>query len=376
MDIFFNSHGRLGIIDIEGRNERYLDFDIPGQVNWGFGPQFADGQRMILVSYEAGKAWTGDVVTHLWVYDKKSHRIIREIANSDKPAPFMACSSILPSGERIVTNPIIDGIQRLWTMNLDGSDPVEVTGREDGFTYCVSPDASGDRLTFHATMIPGKPGYRIFTTDTGGQHRVEVAGHADHLYFGPTWSPDGEWLAYLDCHHQSDPGHDWADLCVGRPGGTEHRVITTGQLHWFGTSFGAPESRGSGSNMPTWSPDGSTVTLTRSKKGSRTAWPYQADRPDEDHVNRDYEPEIATGGTQVCLLDPFSGEITELTPLQDRVWDFRVAWSPDGAALAFCRSPVGQPAGLWTMEADGRNPRPLTTGFEGRGADHPVWSIQ
>lgn len=298
---------------------------------------------------------------------------MEELATRDRPAPFMGCSAILPGEERIVTNPIIDGEQRVMTMNVDGSDPVEVTHAGEGFTYGVSLSPDARRLAFHATNIPDQPGYRIFVTDLDGGHRVMVAGHPDHLYFGPVWSPDGEWLLYQDCHHRTDPGHDWADLCIGRPDGSEHRVITQGQRQWFGTSYGSPETRGGGSNMSQWSPDGTTVTYTRAVPGSQTAWQFQADRPDTDHFNRDYHPDDARGGTSICLLNPMTGHITPLTPDQSRVWDFRTAWSPDGTQMAFCRAVVGGPSELWVMEADGSHQRLLTRGQDEMGADHPRW---
>ncbi len=138
MTLLFNSHGRLGLIDKDGLNERYLSFDLPNQVSWSYGPQFADRRRMILACYEEG-----NVQTHLWLYDRVKDQIIEEIATQNKPTPFMVCSGIIPGEERILANPIIDGKQRVWTMNLDGSDPREVTRAGDGFTYCalLSPNA-------------------------------------------------------------------------------------------------------------------------------------------------------------------------------------------------------------------------------------------
>jgi len=255
-------------------------------------------------------------------------------------------------------------------MNLDGSDQVAVTKEGEGFTYCValSPDAT--RLAFHAT---GPAGYRVFTTKLDGSDRKLVAGASGHLYFGPAWSHDGEWLLYVDCHTVGGPGHDWADLCIGRPDGSEHRVVTRGRRHWFGTSYGGPTTRGSGSNIPRWAPRRMVCTYTRALPDSRTAWQYAPDRPDTDHFNRDYMPEQARGGTEICLLGPLTGQIDRLTHSDPPVWDFRTAWSPDGARIAFCRSPVGCASELWVMDANGGNSRFLTRGVDDLGADHPAW---
>jgi TolB protein len=125
--------------------------------------------------------------------------------------------------------------------------------------------------------------------------------------------------------------------------------------------------------LPQWSPDGSTVTYTRASPGARTAWVFQPQRPDTDHFNRDYLPEQAHGGTQICLLNPFSGKEDELTPYQPRVWDFRARWSPDANWLAFSRARVGEPCELWIMKANGSGARLLTRGVEDKGADHARW---
>ncbi|MXW06158.1 MAG: serine/threonine protein kinase [Gemmatimonadetes bacterium] len=391
--ILFNTHGRLGVVDLDsaaataGAEDAagpvdsvtrvwYPDPDAPGMDSWSWGPVFEDRRRVILSSYEPGKAWEGNVRVHLWIYDLEEDRLLEEIALKDRPAPFMGCTHILPGEDRLVTNPIIDGKQRIWTMDLDGSDPQEITGSEDGFVYCVQISPDGRRFAYHSTMLEGRDSYCIFVSDLDGGNRVEVAGAQGHLYFGPMWSPDGQWLIYQDCHYPDDPGHDWADLCLGSPDGpdgTRHQKITTGQRQWFATSYGSPDSRGSGSNIAQWTPDGKRVTYTRAEPGSRTAWPYQAQRPDTDHFNRDYYPEDARGGTAICLLDPFSGEESEFIPYEPMVWNFRSAWSRDGSQFAFCRAEVGSPGAIWLVDADGGNARMLTDGYENRGADHPVW---
>ena len=385
--ILFNSHGRLGVIDLDdaggsaGVRVWYPNPDVPGMDSWSWGPGFEDRRRIILSSYEPGKAWEGNVRVHLWIYDLEEARLLKEIALKERPAPFMGCTHILPGEDRLVTNPIIDGKQRIWTMDLDGSDPREITGADEGFVYCVQISPDGRRFAYHSTMLEGRDSYCIFVSDLDGGNRLEVAGAQGHLYFGPMWSPDGQWLIYQDCHYPDDPGHDLADLCLGRPDvespdgpdGSLHRKITTGQRQWFATSYGNPDSRGSGSNIAQWTPDGKRVTYTRAEPGSRTAWPYQAQRPDTDHFNRDYCPEDARGGTAICLLDPFSGEESEFIPYEPMVWNFRSAWSPDGAQFAFCRAEVGSPSSIWLVDADGGNARMLTDGYEHLGADHPVW---
>ena len=371
--LLFNSRGRLGVYELDDSSTWYPHLDVPDMASWGWGPVFEDRRRVILSSYEPGKAWEGNVRVHLWIYDLEENRLLEEIALKNRPAPFMGCSHILPGEDRLLVNPIIDGKQRIWTMDVDGSDPGEITDDVDGFVYCVQISPDGRKIGYHSTMLADRDSYCIFISDLDGGNRVEVASAPGHLYFGPMWSSDGKWLIYQDCHYADDPGHDWADLCLGSLDGSINRKVTTGQRQWFATSYGDPETRGGGSNMAQWTPDGKRVAYTRAEPGSRTAWPYQAERPDTDHFNRDYYPEGARGGTAIALLDPFTGEEREFIPYEARVWNFRAAWSPDGSVFAFCRAEVGSPSSIWLVNAAGGDPRRLTNGFEHEGADHPVW---
>ena len=364
--ITFSSSNRIGLIRSDGTGERFLDFDLADQVNWQTGPQFADGRRIVLHSFETGPTWEGNVKTHVWIYDLQSGDL-REILTRERPAPFLVCAAILPGEKRVVINPVIDGEQRILIADLDGADPIAITHPEEGFAYGIALSPDGHCLAFHITP------YRILTHDLHDARRSVVARHPDHLYFGPAWSPDGRWLAYQDCHFTTDPGHDWADLCIGAPDGSTHRVVTTGLRQWFCTSFGPPEAHGNGSNSVEWSPDGATLTYTQSLPDTNPPWKFQPQRPDTDHFNRDYKPDEACGGTQICLLDPFSGRIRELTAPEPHEWNFRPAWSPDGKRIAFSRARTGTASELWIMDADGGNQQLLTRGLNGRGADFARW---
>lgn len=369
--VTFSSRGRIGIVKPDGADRRWLNFDIPGQVNWQLGPAFADGDRFIVTSYEEGKAWEHEVRTHLWVYSFRQ-QTLAEIATQCALAPMTLCAALLPGEQRMICQPIINHVQRIFTMNLDGADAVELTAQGDGFAYGLSVSPDGERIAYHITG-PGELPYRIQTMRTDGSNKVTVAHHADHLYFGPVWSPDGAWLAYVDCRFQTDPGHDRADVCLGKPDGSAHHVITAGQRQWFGTSYGNPQTRGGGSDIPQWSPVSRQLAWTRVARDSRTAWQFQPQRPDTDHFNRDYAPEQARGGAQVVLLDPFTGRQTELTPFEENVWNFRPRWSADGTQLAFSRARIGEPSEVWQMNADGSGARCLTRGLDDMGADHARW---
>lgn len=141
---------------------------------------------------------------------------------------------------------------------------------------------------------------------------------------------------------------------------------------WFAATYGNPKNRGGGSNVPAWTPDGS-ILFPRRLPGSKVPWEFQPQRPDVDHFNRDFKPEQARGGTEICRLDPRDGRITALTRSEPPVWDFRASASPDGKHVVFCRAKTGDSPAIWVMDADGGNPRLISRGFNDLGADHPRW---
>jgi TolB protein len=160
-----------------------------------------------------------------------------------------------------------------------------------------------------------------------------------------------------------------------RPDGSELKTLTAGQPHWFGATYGSPARRGSGSNMPTWTKDGE-ILFSRLLPGARVAWEFQPHRSDTDHFNRDWKPELARGGAEICRLNPKNKSITRLTHCDPPLWDFRPCESPSGKQVAFCRCSVGEMPSLWIMNTHGGAEQFLTHGLNNAGADHPRWLPQ
>lgn len=373
--LFFTSAGKTCLIRADGSGLETLDFDIPAQVTWQPGPFLSDGQRVIFLSMEARRDGPGrpfdeyytQTPTHLWLYDL-DRKTLTEIATKDRHEVFYT-PQLLVSDDRILVQVPRSKLGQVLSMNLDGSDARAFTKVGEGLPYGFSVSPDHRRIAFH---LASPSGYQIWTSDAGGGDRKLVAAHPDHLYFGPSWSPDGEWLLFQDCLFRNDPGHDFSDICVARPDGSELRALTHGQSHWFGATYGNPAHRGGGSNMPAWTKDGE-ILYSRLLPGSRVAWEYQTDRPDTDHFNRDWKPGQARGGTEICRLNSRTGSVRRLTRSEPPVWDFRASESPDGEHVAFCRCAVGDTPSLWVMDAQGGNERLLTRGLNDTGADHPRW---
>jgi TolB protein len=373
--LLFTSQGKAGIIDVDTGNVRYFDFQVPGQATWQPGPGFGDGKRIVFLSMEPRRDGPGrpfgefytQTPTHLWVHDFDSGSL-EEICDKDRLAPFIT-PALLLGDERLLVQVVRQNVGQIYSVRLDGSDAREFTRAGEGLPYGLSLSPDGRRVAFH---LASPQGYQVWTSDVEGKNRVQIAADPQHLYFGTSWSPDGKWVLYVDCLYRRDPGHDWADVCIGRPDGSEHRVLTSGQAMWFAATYGDPMTRGGGSNVPVWTRDGG-VLFPRRFPDSKVAWEFQPQRPDVDHFNRDYKPELARGGTEICRLDPRDGSVTALTRNDPPAWDFRTSQSPDGKRIVFCRAATGGAPAIWVADADGKNPRLLTRGLDDKGADHPRW---
>lgn len=372
---FFTSQGKTAMMNADGSGLRFLEFDVPNQATWQPAGFFPDGHRVIMLSMEPRLDGPGKpfeeyyhkTPTHIWIHDLDTGSL-EEIATKERLAPFQTPQLLLADG-RMLIQVIRDKVPQSFSINLDGSDPQPFTQPGEGMPYGLSLSPDGKRVVYH---LASPRGYEIRTADVDGTNKTLVAKKDGHLYFGPSWSPDGEWLCFQDCVAGQDPGHDWSDLVVSRPDGSEQRLLTEGQALWFAATYGSPENRGGGSNGPVWSKDG-TILFCKRLPDSKVPWEYQAGRPDVDHFNRDFNPKQARGGTDICRIDPKTGATTSLTHADPPVWDFRNAESTDGNHILFCRAETGGAPGLWICDADGGNQRLLTKGVNDLGADHPRW---
>lgn len=373
--LMFTSAGKTCLIRADGSDLRTLHFGVPGQATWQPGAFFSDGRRILLLSMEPRRDGPGkpfeefytQTPTHLWIHDLDSGGL-EEIATRDRLAVFYT-PQLLLNDRHLLVQVVHNRVGQVFHMALDGSGAREFTRAGEGLPYGFSLRPDGQRVSFH---LAGPRGYAIWTANPDGSDRSLVAEHPDQLFFGPAWSPDGSLLAFQGCRYREDPGHDWADLWIAADHGSEPRQLTRSQDLWFGATYGNPSNRGGGSNIPSWTADGG-ILVSRRLPGSRVPWEYQADRPDTDHFNRDWKPDLARGGTEICRIDPHDASIRQLTASQPPVWDFRGVESPDGAWVAFCRAATGEAPSLWVRESATGREHPLTRGLDDRGADHPRW---
>ncbi len=362
----------MSTVGLDGEDEQPLRYGVAGIHRWQPGPPLHDGRRMIMIGWEDGKIHLGGVRSHQFLCDLTTGTMEREILTTNRLAPHYAPVAVMPGDERLLVNVILKGDSLLYDVKLDGSDARPAPTPKPGFSYGFSLSADGRWLAYHTTG-PNRRPYRIYTQQIDGSQQQCIAEKAGHLYFGPVWSPDGQWLLYADCIPATDPGHDWADLVVSKPDGSEHRGVTTGQALWFASSYGVAGNHGSGSIIPEWSSDGRSILVNRRIPGSKVPWEFQPNRPDTDHFNRDFKPEAARGGTHICLIDPRSGRVRELTPAREGLWEWGPHFTPDGKRIVFHRAAAGELPSIWVMNANGSGQRRVTRGTDNQGAIFSRW---
>lgn len=229
---------------------------------------------------------------------------------------------------------------------------------------------------------------QLFLASGDSTRRTQLTSDPEGGNWSPAISPDGTQVAYV--HKKS---RDQMEIRVIRSGGSDMRRLTEA-------------SPGTISMTPAWSPDGKRIAYAHRscRPGAYQGCNTHIRVMDADGNNKkqisfasegDNAPSWSPDGREIAFFSMREGghgqiwtmnadggnpkRLTEARhdPQLDAWLEQKVpAWSPDGKQIAFWQGvemsdprPTGEvPRDIWVMDADGRNPRLLVTG------DNPVWS--
>lgn len=219
----------------------------------------------------------------------------------------------------------------LWSMNADGSDPVQLTFSPAGVAN-IAPDWSpnGKRIAFTSTRT-GNPEVFVMNADGSGLTQLTDAAGVDQ---GAVWSPDGKQIAFYSARDGD------TEIFLMDADGSNVRQLTH--------NVGIPDE------YPDFSPDGKQLAFQRGgdihlldlRDGTTTlVWdaPFRADMPEFSPNGKqlafmDRGP--ADGyGCYVVVTDLDGGNAVNLTPRAAGVplpWcNFFPSWSRNGQRVYF-----------------------------------------
>lgn len=371
---------KFGLINSDGTGERYPVMPVEKGTRWSaHSSLFPEKYNFHLVSYDEytlEKNLLGQLHTRLWKYNILTGDLT-EFLTGNRPAPMISVCSITKDGKRCICQAWVDKSNPIYIVDIESEEWVNILPKEEGYPYCVSLSPDEKRLAFHITSQNGMSdrkfvpsGYSINTISLDGSDRKLIAGEKGHLYFWPKWSPDGKWLAYLDCHVDTDPAHYFADVCIAKPDGSLHKVVTSGQCSYFGTTFGSSKRRGGGSNGIVWTHD-NKLLYSKIAPGSHPDAMYKPELG--NHRENEFCPEKAHGGSWICMLDPFTGEEKDITIFEEGRWDFHQSISSNGKEIAYTSAKVGEPSSICVAGVEDGRVLELTYGCDGLGVDFARW---
>jgi Tol biopolymer transport system component len=261
-----------------------------------------------------------------------------------------------PDGERIYCRGMFGQEEEKATLlyvPATGGDPVKVPVRSErhlvsivpGGGLNVSPD--GKRIVVSAYQEPHKrkESVDLWTITLDGGLPTRLTNDDSHEAY-PCWSPDGEWVAFVEWHAKSE-GEGFNAIYIAPAEGGQIRQVST-------------ESDSVGGGAIAFSPDGERIAFFSG--GSIKTIPVEggeskilvAEVKSRRHSQLAYSPDgekIAHSAADKIWIASLDGaepqELSTGLPSDTRLSEF--SWSPDGEKIAFFGS-IGGEAELWLIE--------------------------
>ena len=254
--------------------------------------------------------------------------------------------AIGPGGSRIAFTRGGD----IWVMNSDGSGQTNLTPATDPVKQKPAWSPDGTRIAF-SQIPPGERSFRIYVMNSDGSNPVQVTFQSSGD-FDPAWSPDGTLIAYTRQNNSTDI---WT-VNPAQPGSESEYVtspsFTEDQPTWApdgsAVAFRTNHRQGGGDDIykqvgrggpgepvtnnpaadsdPTWSPDGTRIAFATTRGGGSQIWHTSSNSSSDGlalnlsgTVRNDFTPDWATQGAGGQTAPPVMGETLNAVPVRGTV---------------------------------------------------------
>lgn len=163
---------------------------------------------------------------------------------------------------------LLEGRSHIWMVSLDGGDPVQLTqGDHDHEFPSWSPD--GERIAFVANRTPEEDYTEVkdvwtLTVADGSIH--QVTRHTGPALC-PVWSPDGRWIAFLGHDNHAGPATNMGVWVVPASGG-EAVHLTRGLDRSVGNHVSSDARVNAQVVPPAWTSDGRLLLFLATDRGN------------------------------------------------------------------------------------------------------------
>ena len=245
---------------------------------------------------------------------------------TDSPTSTDLDPSVSPDGSRIAFSTDRTGDSEIFLMNADGSNPIDLTNTPSASEADAWFSPDGTKIAFRTDRTGDN---EIFVMNSDGSSPVNLSNSPAFEEL-PAFSPDGSRIAFV-----SD-----------RDGNSEIYVMNSD-----GTNQTRLTNNSSGESHPSFSPDGSKIYFVSDRDGNNEIYVMNAtDGSNQvrltNAVGSDFAP---NRGIQLDRDDDGQGDACETL----------IAGVP---RIAFATQRGGTVSHVYTMNVDGSNQVPLTSG--------------
>ena len=230
--------------------------------------------------------------------------------------------SFSPDGKQIVFVSVIAGREQLMRMNIDSSNPVQLTKDEaDHEDPAWSPD--GRKIAF-VLIRDGLEQIHIMNPDGSG---VEAITTQEHKTIHPAWSTDSNNILYCTDDDLHPPAKNDAEIYSINVASRQTSKVISGGVNTY----------------PALSPDGKKIAFRRM---------------------------VETTNSEILVANSDGSAAANIT--NSPAFDGWPAWSPKGTKIAFASNRAGNHE-IYMMNPDGTGVHKVAN-TEGR-ATAPKWSV-